>query len=230
MRCALTVSQDSVGQGRFVDELMPLGDGKLGGDDDRFAGIAFLHHLEQGQSDLRIEWLQADVIEDNQRRSLLMVDLLEIAAIQHDQGYLLDEAVHVEEQGTVSLHASVVSQCSGDEALSAAGRSSDQEVLCLLDVCAFQQHAPLLPGQFSGRRARDILGLGREPELRRLETVGCAFIAAMQDLGLRHGADQLMRIQLLMDLQIELGFLEPGHTMQAEELELVEGLTCVHHG
>jgi hypothetical protein len=52
----------------------------------------------------------------------------------------------------------------------------------------------------------------------------------MQDFSLRHGADHLMRVQLLMDRQIELGLVEPGHAMQAEILELVEGLTCVHHG
>ena len=106
----------------------------------------------------------------------------------------------------------------------------DQDGLGLVDARTFQQHAPLLPGQVAVRGALDMLGLGRKPELGQFEVIGHAFIAGMQDTSLRHGADQLMRIQLLMDLQIELGLVGPGHTMQAEILEFFEGLTCVHHG
>ena len=34
------VVQDGVGQGGFVDELVPFGDGKLGCGDEAFAGVA----------------------------------------------------------------------------------------------------------------------------------------------------------------------------------------------
>ncbi len=66
---------NGIGQGGFIDILVPFGDRQLRGDDKRFFCIPVFQDLQQGQFDGMYQRLdQANVGEDAQRDALELVE------------------------------------------------------------------------------------------------------------------------------------------------------------
>lgn len=215
MRSGGQAVHDGISDGGFIDELVPFGDGKLGCDDEGFAGVSVLDQLEQGQAEMLIQRLESEVVQDDQRGPFPVVELLEVGAVELGQGDLFDEAVHVEVQGPVAEHAGLVGHGAGDVALAAAGGAGDQYGLGLLDVGPLHQQGPLLFGQVPACGAFHVFGQCGKAELGQFEVVAHAFVAAVQDLGLGQGGDEFVRIELLVGGLLQLGLVEGGHAGQA---------------
>src|SRR5574338_1416506 len=56
--------EDGVGVGRVADDVVPFVDGQLAGEDGRAPAVAFFQDLEKIMARLRIEGLEAPVVED----------------------------------------------------------------------------------------------------------------------------------------------------------------------
>jgi hypothetical protein len=65
---------DRISKCWIVNVLIPLGYGKLGGDDDAFPPIAVLQELQQCQADLLGHGLQSKIIQDDQALALQVVE------------------------------------------------------------------------------------------------------------------------------------------------------------
>ena len=70
MRVVNQAVEDGVGVGRTADQLMPLVDGDLAGQDRRTPAVAFLDDLAEIVASTSIKGFEAPVIEDQQLRAV----------------------------------------------------------------------------------------------------------------------------------------------------------------
>ena len=102
MRVSAEAIHDGVSQGWFIDVVIPLGYGKLRCDDDRFALVAVLQYLEQGQPRVIVERLKSEVIKDDEVIPFDVIDYLQKTSIKFSERDALDKLVHGEVFNTVS--------------------------------------------------------------------------------------------------------------------------------
>jgi|GEM_PF-4546329 len=88
--------KDGVCHGRLVELVMPLGYGELGDDYDRLPAISVFEELQEGQPNVVVQRLQAEVVQDEQAMAFQMVQQLDERTVEPCERHLLDEAVHVE--------------------------------------------------------------------------------------------------------------------------------------
>jgi hypothetical protein len=88
--------EDGVGIGGLADQLVPLVDGDLAGDDRRSAAVAFFENLEQVMTSGGIERLEPPVVEDKQLHAAecaLDAGIATIAAGEREIGEQLGNAL-----------------------------------------------------------------------------------------------------------------------------------------
>ena len=112
----------------------------LGDDYDRLSSIPVLEQLQDGQPHVMVQWLQAEVVQDDHALALQVVQQLDEGSVEPCERHLLDEAVHVEV-------CCLVPEGAGEEALPAAGGSHDEYVLSVVEVLPLEQESQLLLGE-----------------------------------------------------------------------------------
>lgn len=68
----------------------------MGGDNDGFFGVSIFEDLEQGEAEVLVEWLEAEVVKDEQGYFFDLVEDFDIRAVEFGGCDFFDEAVHVE--------------------------------------------------------------------------------------------------------------------------------------
>jgi hypothetical protein len=84
--------EDGIGDGRLTDHVVPLGDGELGGDQRRFAPIAFFEDFQEIEALLIIEGVSAPVVEHQQLHAGEFVDEAREATVETCHGKLFKQA------------------------------------------------------------------------------------------------------------------------------------------
>ena len=105
-----------IGQGRVVQRSVPSLHWQLGGDDRRASPVTVLQYVQQGQAGIRVDGLQAEVVEDDQ--GLVGQDLgpAQVGPLELGLDHIVHEPVHSEVHGPMAQQACRPSQCAGEEA------------------------------------------------------------------------------------------------------------------
>ena len=91
MRVVDEAIQDGVGVSRIPNNLVPGGQGELGGDDRRSAPVSLLEDFEQVVTSASIERFEAEVVEDEQIGPAERLDEPRMAAVAAGKRQVLAE-------------------------------------------------------------------------------------------------------------------------------------------
>jgi hypothetical protein len=87
--------QDGVAQGRIANDVVPMFDGDLAGDDGRGAPVAIIEDLQKVAPLGRIENRKAPVIEDQQLNAADGFEQAAIAAVASSKGKRLEQTRNI---------------------------------------------------------------------------------------------------------------------------------------
>ena len=117
--------QDGVGVGWVANDLMPGGQGKLGGDDRRSAAVSLLEDFQQIVTGAGVEGFEAEVVENEQIGAAEGFDEARMTAIASGERQVLAELrPAMIEDGSI-VAAGLLADGAGEPALADAGRGSD---------------------------------------------------------------------------------------------------------
>src|SRR6266542_3512595 len=117
--------QDGVAQGGVTDDVVPMFDGDLAGDDGRGATVAIIKDLQQVAPFGRIENRQAPVIEYQELNAAEGFEQAAIAAVAASQGERLEQARDAAILDRTIVAAGLVAEGAGNPTLAQAGQSRD---------------------------------------------------------------------------------------------------------
>ena len=117
--------QDGVAQGGVTDDVVPMFDGDLAGDDGRGATVAIIKDLQQVAPFGRIENRQAPVIEYQELNAAEGFEQAAIAAVAASQGERLEQARDAVILDRTIVAAGLVAEGAGNPTLAQAGQSRD---------------------------------------------------------------------------------------------------------
>ena len=127
--------QDGIGDGRLSDELVPHGDGDLGGHDGALDTHPILKDLVEKQAALVVQGLQAEVVEDEQ---ILLGDALEflhMGVVHFGDLEVGEELPGVVVGHLVAMVARLIAEGGGEIALAGPRGAGDDDRITSYNVC-----------------------------------------------------------------------------------------------
>ena len=128
--------QDGVAEGGVADNVVPMFDGDLAGDDGRGATVAIIKDLQQVAPFGRIENRKAPVVEDQELNAADGFEQAAIATVAASQGKRLEQARDAVILDRTIVAAGLVAEGAGNPALAEPGCSGDEQVLVAVDPVA----------------------------------------------------------------------------------------------
>jgi hypothetical protein len=128
--------QDSVAEGGVTDNVVPMFDGDLAGDDGRGATVAIIKDLQKVAPFGRIENRKAPVIEDQELNAADGFEQAAISAIAAGKGERLEQARHAMILDRTIVTAGLVAEGAGNPAFAEPGCPCDEQVLVSVDPVA----------------------------------------------------------------------------------------------
>ncbi|MCS3730865.1 hypothetical protein FHR88_005945 [Bradyrhizobium betae] len=116
--------QDGVAQGGVADNVVPMFDGDLAGDDGRGATVAIIEDLQQVAPFGRIENRQTPIIENEELNAPEGFEHAAIAAVAPSQGEGLEQARDAMILDRTIVAARLVAEGAGNPTLAEPGRDS----------------------------------------------------------------------------------------------------------
>src|SRR5215217_3169426 len=220
--------QDRVAKGGVSDQVMPPVHGNLAGDQGGAAAVAFLDDLEHVATLLGPKRLEPPVVEDEELDAADRPHQPRVAPVVTCQGKVgehLRQAL-VEDRAVVA--AGLLAESAGEPALADAGGPFDDQVLRLLDPSSasegLEQHAVEAAGgtvvDVLDRRLVAQSGVAQRSEEPAVVAIGgLAVEEQRQPLGMGELSGARVGFQLREG---------PGHALEPELLELVEGRVHQH--
>ena len=98
----------------------------MGSHGDGTFSVSVFEDLEQGKAKVLIEWLESEVVEDEQGYFFDLVEDFDIRAVEFGGSDFFDKAVHVEVKSFVSHLTGVSAKGAGEERFAATGGAGDE--------------------------------------------------------------------------------------------------------
>ena len=131
--------QDGVGVSRVANDLMPGGQGELGGDDRRSAAVSLLEDFEQVMTGAGVEGFEAEVVENEQIGAAKGFDEARMAAIASGERQILAELRPAMIEDGAIVAAGFLADGAGEPALADAGRTDQGEIVMGVDPFALRE-------------------------------------------------------------------------------------------
>ena len=128
--------EDGIGDGRVADDLVPVLDGQLAGDDGRAAIMAIVHDFQQVAALLGGEGGKAPIVEDQELDPREALQQSAIAAVAAGERQRFEQARHAMVEDRAIVAAGLVAEGTGDPTLAHSGRADDQQVVVAIDPIA----------------------------------------------------------------------------------------------
>ena len=125
--------EDGVGECRVADDVVPLLDGKLAGDDRRADAVSVFEDFEQVVTVLGAERSEPPVVEHEDLGLGERRKQLRVASVGAGDGQRAEQPGQAQVEGAVAVAAGAVGERASDPALADAGRPADQDVEMLSD-------------------------------------------------------------------------------------------------
>jgi hypothetical protein len=128
--------QDRVAQGGIADDVVPMFDGDLAGNDGRGATVAIIKDLQKVAAFGWIENRQTPIIENEELNAPEGFEQATIAAVAASKSERLEQARDAMILDRTIVAAGLVAEGTGNPALAQAGCSCDEQVLIAADPVA----------------------------------------------------------------------------------------------
>jgi hypothetical protein len=139
MRIVDEAVQDGVGVSGVANDLMPGGQGELGGDDRRPTAVSLLENFEQIVTGAGVEGFEAEVVENEQIGAAEGFDEARMAAVASGERQVLAELwPAVIEDGPI-VATGFLADGAGQPALADAGRADQGQIVVGVDPVALRE-------------------------------------------------------------------------------------------
>src|SRR6476620_10113144 len=128
--------QDGVAEGGVSDNVVPVFDGDLAGDDGRGATVAIIEDLQKVAPFGRVENRKAPVVEDQELNPADGFEQAAIAAVAASKGKRLEQTRDAVILDRTIVTAGLVAEGAGNPALAEPGWPGDEQVLVAVDPVA----------------------------------------------------------------------------------------------
>jgi hypothetical protein len=220
--------QDGIGEGGISDDIVPVLEGELAGEEGGFSFGAVFNDLQEIAALGLVEGSQTIIIDGQEVGLEEAVHELGIGAIGPGPSQLIDKSWEAEVTAGESLAAGGLGEGTGQVGFPGACGSGDEDDLVVLDPVAGGEAKDDGAIQSPGGAEVQILDGGREPELGLAQELGLTAILADGSLPLDEEGETVLEGEVL-DLGQDLLFLEGvGHAGEAEFAEAGEGLLEKH--
>src|SRR6266508_3843939 len=220
--------ENGIGDGWVADDLVPVVDGKLAGDDGRGASVAIVHDLEQVAAPLGGHWSEPPVVEDEKldaAEGLEQPFVASVAAAER-QGIEQPRQALIEDGAVVA--ACLVAERTSDPALAHAGWADDEKIVVLIDPPAGGELVEQGLVQTARGSEVDVLDHGVLPQAGELQAGDEAPVLALGGLAIDQEGESLLEIER-GDVGVSRLLLPGlGHAGEAERDEAVVGRMCEH--
>src|SRR3954471_17925233 len=163
--------EDSVGEHRVADDVVPALDGDLAGDDRGCAPMAIFDDLEQIAALGGAEDGQAPVVENEQLDASERLQEPTVTAVAAGERERFEQAQHAVVQDGAVVAAGLMTEGARDPTFTRARGATDQQVLMAVDPAAGDETREDSPVEATRRAQIDVLDAGvlarREANLRR---------------------------------------------------------------
>ena len=117
--------EDGVGEGGVAEQVMPLLDGKLAGDECGTGGVSVLEEFEEVAAMVGVEGGESEVVEDDEVELGEGGEELGIGAVAAGDGDVVEQARESQVQRGESVAARLMGERTGKPGLAHAGQASD---------------------------------------------------------------------------------------------------------
>src|SRR5258707_10860390 len=128
--------QDRVAEGGVADDVVPMFDGDLAGNDGRGATMAIIKDLQKVAPFGRIENRKAPVVEDQELKAADGFEQAAISAVAPGKGERFKQARHAMVLDRTIVAAGLVAEGAGNPAFAEPGCPGDEQVLVAVDPVA----------------------------------------------------------------------------------------------
>src|SRR5271154_7620707 len=139
MRIVDEAVQDGVGVSGVANDLMPGGQGELGGDDRRPTAVSLLENFEQIVTGAGVEGFEAEVVENEQIGAADGFDEARMAAVASGERQVLAELWPTMIEDGAIVATGFLADGAGQPALADAGRTDQGQIVVGVDPFAFRE-------------------------------------------------------------------------------------------
>jgi len=222
--------EDGVGDGGFTNHVVPLGDGELGGNQRRFAPVAFFEDFQQIEALLIIEGVSAPVVEHQQLHAGEFVDEAREAAVETCHGKILKQTRDPQIEDGMIEPGGLTPEGTGQPGFASPGLAGEDEVLVGFQPGALRQLQGVAPVKAATGREVDIFDAGiDEAQLRCGQPIGQPPVGAHGGFAIEHQAKPFIATEIagvVLFGQLSIG---GRHSGQAKRLHLVKRRVGQHH-
>ena len=139
MRIVDEAVQDGVGVSGVANDLMPCGQGELGGDDRRPAAVSLLENFEQIVTGAGVEGFEAEVVENEQIGAGDGFDEARMAAVASGERQVLAQLWPAMIEDGPIVATGFLADGAGQPALADAGRADQGQIVVGVDPVALRE-------------------------------------------------------------------------------------------
>src|SRR5271155_3370792 len=139
MRVVGEAVQDGVGVSGIANNLMPGGQGELGGDDRRSAPVSLLEDFEQIVTGAGVERFEAEVVENEQIGAAEGFDEARMAAVASGERQVLAELRPAMIEDGAIVATGFLADGAGQPAFADAGRTDQGEIVAAVNPFALRE-------------------------------------------------------------------------------------------
>ena len=221
--------EDGVAEGGVANDVVPVIDGELAGDECRAASVAVLEDLEEISTLGLVEGLETEVIDEQSGGPLESIEEPGIGAVGASDAEFVEQPGEAEVPDREAVTTGGVAEGASEKSLPGTGGACDQGDLMVVDPVAAgeaQDNGSIEPT--SGAEVELFDGGGGEAELGLPEQASPAPVVADRALAVEEQSKAVLEGEGLDIGDAALLFEGSGHAMEFEFLELVEGLFDDH--
>ncbi|EGV20644.1 hypothetical protein ThimaDRAFT_0422 [Thiocapsa marina 5811] len=220
--------EDRIGEGGIPDQVVPMLEGQLAGDERGALAVAVVEQLEQIAPSLGVQPHEPPVVDQQQIGVGEAAHELGEAAVGVGEAQFLEQARGAQIARGETLSARLLCQGARQPRLPDAGRAEDQAIETLADPLAGGQLGDQGAIQTAWGGVIDVFQAGAVLEFGLAQTGLQAAILARGQLPVHEQAEALLEAQGVDLGQVELFAQGGGHAGEAQLLELVQGGMMQH--
>ena len=220
--------EDGVSEGGVADDIVPVLDGELGGEDGAAAGVAVVEDFEQIVAALARQGGEAPVVEDEEPGLGQPLNELGIRTVPAGEGELVEEAGDAEVAGRDAEAARLVAESAGQVGLAGPGRPGDQHGLAVLDPLSGGEAEDEGAVEAAGRLEVEVFDRRVEVELGESLEAQVAALGSFGPLAFEEQRQAVLEGEFADVGHGELLLEGLGHAGQAQFVEQIEGGLAKH--
>ena len=182
--------EHGVGDGGIADDLVPVIDRHLAGDDGRAAFVAIVHDFQQIAALLAGERGETPIVENEEIDPCERLEQPGIAAVAAGERQCLEQPRNPMVEDRTIVATSLVAERAGDPSLADPGRADDQQVMLAVDPVAGGELGEEGAVEASRGPQIDVLDDGRLPQGGEIQAGHESSVLALGDLAIDQEANR----------------------------------------